>query len=112
MSFYKEKDVRKKVKEAVKSYKHSMMGKYTIVDYSGSKWKIEYNILYWRKDWNTWDHYNSCSSQIDIYKTLAKYIEEGKYEKLDFAVSVCLMCGDDINKEKIITLDGKEWRKK
>lgn len=106
---YNEKNLRKEVKKIVAEYKRAMLGRYSMVDISGKKWFIDYNILFWNDKFNDWDFYSVCSAQKHIYVDLKDAFKIYPTDKL--AVSICLNCNNKVNREIILKLDGSKYSK-
>jgi hypothetical protein len=104
---YNEKAIRKAVRTAVAEYKQKMLGRYTIVDVGGRKWSLEYNVLYWKEDWNDWDFWAGCNSQKDMIEELGSVALQNSH----VAVNVALMCEGSTNCETVILMDGTVWKK-
>lgn len=100
------KAIRKRVREAVTEYKKKMLGRYTIVDAGGRKWSIEYNILYWRTDWEDWDYYCGCNSQKELLSEIDKLDGETSVVST-YCVDVVLLCGDRENESKKYNFRGE-----
>lgn len=84
------------------------MGRYTIKDCGGRSWKIEYNLLEWKSEWNDWNFYSSSDTQRDLFDDISRYC----FDNLDtYAVEVVLLCETEHNRSVVFYLDGTKYDK-
>ncbi len=101
------KSLRKRIQEIVKGYKITMLGKYSIRDIGGKKWEIEYSLLIWKEEWNDFDFFSSGNTQKCLFKDIERYEQSNKGQ---MAVEVTLKCNGNENQNKILLLNGTDYR--
>jgi len=96
-----------KVGDLIDEAADELKAKMHALAFRGIKWKIEYSLLVWEKEWDDWDFYAGIAHRRDIFPTIKKAVLNG-YTEDQLAVSVSLLVRNRVESEYTFMLNGIE----